>query len=121
MYDLLSFFIKRISLIFDLGLTDQRDLEKPIHLEQYPRYLSMLASQMGLMNQRTIEEWTCQSRYTSVKKSLTNECQQQLMAEYSKAIVLPPMYTCSVMKLGDDFRTMLIPMFDKFEHYSMNI
>ena len=81
----------------------------------------MLASQIGLMNQRTIEEWTCQSRYTSVKKSLTSECQQQLMAEYSKAIVLPPMYTCSVMKLGDDFITMLIPMFDKFEHYGMNI
>ena len=34
----LNFFIKRISLIFDLGLTDQRDLEKSIHLEQYPRY-----------------------------------------------------------------------------------
>ena len=33
----LNFFIKRISLIFDLGLTDQRDLENPIHLEQYPR------------------------------------------------------------------------------------
>ena len=117
----LNFFIKRISLIFDLGLTDQRDLEKPIHLEQYPRYLSMLASQMGLMNQRTIEKWTCQSRYTSVKKSLTSECQRQLIEEYSKAIVLSPMYTCSVMKLGDDFRTMLIPMFDKFEHYGMNI
>ena len=28
-----NFFIKGISLIFDLGLTDQRDLEKPIHLE----------------------------------------------------------------------------------------
>ena len=117
----LNFFIKRISLIFDLGLTEQRDLVKPIHLEQYPRYLSMLASQMGLMKQRTIEEWTCQSRYTSVKKILTSECQQQLMTEYSKAIVLPPMYTCSVMKLGDDFRRMLIPMFDKFEHYGMNI
>ena len=80
----------------------------------------MLASQMGLMNERTKEEWTCQSRYTSVKKSLASKCQQQLMAEYSKAIVLPPVYTCSVMKLGDDFR-MLISMFDKFEHYGMNI
>ena len=29
----LNFFIKGISLIFDLGLTDHRDLEKPIHLE----------------------------------------------------------------------------------------
>ena len=28
----LNFFIKRISLIFDLGLTDERDLEKPITL-----------------------------------------------------------------------------------------
>ena len=74
---------------------------------------------MGLMNQKTIEVWTFESRYTSVKKSLTSECQQQLMAEYSKAIVLPPMYGCSVMKFGDDFRTMLIPMFDKFEHYGM--
>ena len=81
----------------------------------------MLASQMGMMNQRTTEEWTCQSRSTSVKKSLTSEWQQQLMAEYSKAIVLLPMYTCSVMKLGDEFRTMLIPMFYKFEHYGMNI
>ena len=52
----LNFFIKRISLIFDMELTDQRDLENPIHLEQYPRYLSMLASQMGLMNQKTIKE-----------------------------------------------------------------
>ena len=117
----LNFFIKRISLIFDLGLTDQRDLENPIHLEQYPRYSSVLASQMGLMNQRTIEEWTCQSKYTSVKKSLISECQNQLMVEFSKAVMLPPMYTCSVMKLGDDFRAMLIPMFDKFEHYGMNI
>ena len=81
----------------------------------------MLVSQMELMNQRTIEEWTCQSKYTSVKKSLTSECQNQLMVEFSKAVMLPPMYTCSVMKLGDDFRAMLIPMFDKFEHYGMNI
>ena len=73
------------------------------------------------MNQTTIEEWTCQSRHISVMKSLTSECQQQLIAEYSKAIVLPPMYTCSVMRLGNDFRTMLIPMFQKFEHYGMNI
>ena len=29
----LNSFIKGISLIFDLGLTTQRDLEKPIHLE----------------------------------------------------------------------------------------
>ena len=65
-------FIKRISLILDLGLTDKRDLEKPYHFEQYPRYLAMLASQMGLMNQRTIEQWTCHSRHTSVKKSLTS-------------------------------------------------
>ena len=52
---------------------------------------------------------------------MTSECQNQLMVEFSKAVMLPPMYTCSVMKLGDDFRTMLIPMFDKFEHYGMNI
>ena len=64
----------------------------------------MLASQMGMMNQRTIEQWTCHSRHTSVKKSLTSESQQQLMAELSKAIMLPPMYTCTVMKLGNDFR-----------------
>ena len=34
----LNFFIKRISLILDLVLTDERDLEKPYHFEQYPRY-----------------------------------------------------------------------------------
>ena len=72
----LNLFIKRISLIFDLGLSDERDLEKPSLWEQYPRYSAMLASQMCMMNQRTIEEWTCQSKYTSVKKSLTSECQQ---------------------------------------------
>ena len=52
----LNFFIKRISLILDLGLSGQRDLEKPYHFEQYPRYSAMLASQMGMMNQRTIEQ-----------------------------------------------------------------
>ena len=52
------------------------------------------------MNQRTIEQWSCPSRYTSVKKSLTSESQQQLMAKFSKAITLSPMYTCTVMKLG---------------------
>ena len=52
----LNFFIKRIGLILDLGLTDERDLEKPYHFEQYPRYSAMLASQMGMMNQRTIEQ-----------------------------------------------------------------
>ena len=117
----LNFFIKRISLIFDLGLSDERDLEKPSLWEQYPRYSAMLASQMCMMNQRTIEEWTCQSKYTSVKKSLTSECQQQLMAEFSKTIVLPPVYTCTVMKLGQDFRTMTFPMFHQFFHYGMNI
>ena len=86
----LNFFIKRISLIFDLGSTDERDLEKPFHVEQYPRYSAMLASQMGMMNQRTIEQWTCLSSHTSVKKSLTSESQQHLMAEFSKAIMLPP-------------------------------
>ena len=68
----LNFFIKRISLILDLGLTDERDLENPYQLEQYPRCLAMLASQMGMMNQRTIEQWTCHSRHTSVKKGLTS-------------------------------------------------
>ena len=80
----------------------------------------MLASQMGLLNQRTLEEWTCQSKYTSVKKSLTSECPNQLMVEFFKAVMLPLMYTCSVMKLGMT-RAMLIPMFDKYEHYGMNI
>ena len=117
----LNFFIKRISLIFDLGLSDERDLEKPSLWEQYPRYSAMLASQMRMMNQRTIEEWTFQSKYTSVKKSLTSECQQLLMVEFSKAIVLPPMYTCTVMKLGQDLRTMTFPMFHQFFHYDMNI
>ena len=119
MCDLSQLFIKRISLILDLGLSDERDLEKPSLWEQYPRYSAMLASQMCMMNQRTIEEWTCQSKYTNVKKSLTSECQQQLMAELSKAIVLPPMYT--VMKLGQDFRTMTSPMFQQFFHYGMNV
>ena len=88
----LNFFIKRISIILDLGLTDERDLVKPYHFEQYPTYpqYPMLASQMGMMNQRTIEQWTCHSRHTSVMKSLTSESQQQLMAEFSKAIMLPP-------------------------------
>ena len=117
----LNFFIKRISLILDLGLTDERDLEKPYHFEQCPRYSVMLASQMGMMNQRTIEQWTCHSRHTSVKKSLTSESQQQLMSEFSKAIMLPPMYTCTVMKLGDDFRIMASPMFRQIFHYGMNI
>ena len=117
----LNFFIKRISLIFNLGLTDERDLEKTYHFEQYPRYSAMLASQMGMMNQRTIEQGSCHSRYTSVKKSLTSESQQELMAEFSKAIMLPPVYTCTVMKLGDDFRTMSSPMFHQIFHYGMNI
>ena len=43
----LNFFIKSISLIFDLGLSDERDLEKPSLWEQYPRYSAMLASQMA--------------------------------------------------------------------------
>ena len=60
---LLNFFIKRISLILDLGPTDERDLEKPYHFEQYPRYSAMLACQIGMMNQRTIEQWTCHSRH----------------------------------------------------------
>ena len=51
----LNFLIKRISLIFDPGLTDERELEKPYHFEQYPRYSAMLASQMEMMNQRIIE------------------------------------------------------------------
>ena len=76
----LNFFIKRISLIFNLGLTDEKDLEKPYHFEQYPRYSEILASQMGMMNQR-IEQWNCHSRHKSVKKSLISESQWQLMAE----------------------------------------
>ena len=121
MCDLCQLFHQEDQLIFDLGLSDERDLEKPSLWEQYPRYSAMLASQMCMMNQRTIEEWTCQSKYTSVKKSLTSECQQQLMAEFSKAIVLPPMCTCTVMKLGQDFRTMTFPMFHQFFHHGMNI
>ena len=121
MCDLSQLFHQEDQSYLDLGLSDERDLEKPSLWEQYPRYSTMLASQMCMMNQRTIGEWTCQSKYTSVKKSLTSECQQQLMAEFPKAIVLPPMYTCTVMKLGQDFRTMTFPMFHQFFHYGMNI
>ena len=74
-----------------------------------------------MMNHRTIEQWTCHSRHTSVKKSLISESQQQLMAEFSKAIMLPPMHTCTVMKLGDDFRIMTSPMFHHSFHYGMNM
>ena len=86
------FFFQRLAPFEVLSLKDL--------WEQYPRYSAMLASQMCMMNQRTIEEWTCQSKYTSVKKSLTSECQQQLMAEFSKAIVLPPMYMSCHHSLG---------------------
>ena len=76
---------------------------------------------MGMMNQRTIEQWACHSRYTSVMKSLTSKSQQQLMTEFSKAIMLPPIYNCTAMKLGDAFRVMASPMCDQIFLYGMNI
>ena len=86
----LNFFIKRISLIFDIGLSAERDLEKPSLWEQYPRYSAMLASQMCMMNQRTIEEWTCQSKYTSVKKSLTSVVSTAIDGRIFKSYCVAP-------------------------------